>query len=497
MKEQKKSQSIVDEVNSVDVVVFGGTGDLSKRKLLPALFLIQQAGYLPPGSRIVAVARSELNTSRFCSEIAMPALKEYVEESKLDTESIDLFLSSIHYCTADANADDGSWKEVSELLNQFQDRTRAFYLAVDSTFFTPICKRLQDNKLITRQSRLVVEKPIGKDLETSKVLNDAVGSFFLESQIFRIDHYLGKETVQNLMALRFANALFEPIWNNQHIDHVQISVAEDIGVKGRAEYYDQSGAMRDMVQNHILQLLCLVAMEPPSHFSADAVRDEKLKILRALKPINISNIDELSVRGQYEAGNGQSSYIEDIGAQESLRETFVSLKTEVNNWRWSGTPFYMRTGKRLASRSSEISVHFRSIPHSIFAAKAGHILSNTLTIRLQPDEGINLYIMIKDPSSKNIRLRQIPLDMTFAETLGESNARLPDAYERLLIDVIRGDQTLFMRRDEVEAGWKWTDPIIDAWQEIASPPYPYESGSSGPLESIRMIQDDNRKWRDI
>ena len=491
MKEQKNSNS------PVDIVVFGGTGDLSKRKLLPALFLIQQAGYLAPESNIVAIARSEMDTNSFRNDIAMPSLQEYVEQSKLDKESIEQFINSLHYFSADANVSSEGWGDITDFFNQRQDRARAFYLAVGSNFFTPICQRLKENNLITSQSRLVVEKPIGKDLETSKALNNAIGEFFLESQIFRIDHYLGKETVQNLMALRFANALFEPVWDSRYIDHVQISVAEDIGVKGRAEYYDQSGAMRDMVQNHLLQLLCLVAMEPPSKFAADEVRDEKLKVLRALKPINTSNIDSLTVRGQYTAANGQSSYIEDIGSEESLRETFVSLKTEVNNWRWSGTPFYMRTGKRLASRSSEISVHFRSIPHSIFAAKAGHILNNTLIIRLQPDEGINLHIMIKDPSSKSIRLRQIPLDMTFAETLGGTNARLPDAYERLLIDVILGDQTLFMRRDEVEAGWSWTDPIISAWQESASPPYPYESGSSGPLESIRMIQDDNRKWRDI
>ena len=481
----------------VDIVVFGGTGDLARRKLLPALFLIQQAGYLGKDGRIIAIARTAMDIDHFRQTIALPSLHEYVDKDKLHQKSIEQFLNSLSYFSVDAETGGEAWQPIANTLDQHRQRVRAFYLAVGSDFFTPLCQRLQENKLITAQSRLVVEKPIGKDLASSQALNDAIGNFFSESQIFRIDHYLGKETVQNLMALRFANALFEPIWDSRYIDHVQITVAESIGVKGRSGYYDQFGAMRDMVQNHMLQLLCLVAMEPPSHFSADAVRDEKLKVLHALKAIDVSNIDDLTVRGQYTSSDDYSSYAEDINDDESIRESFVALKTEVSNWRWSGTPFYMRTGKRLSNRLSEITIHFRNIPHSIFATKAGHILNNVLTIRLQPDEGINLYIMIKDPSSKNIRFRQVPLDMTFAETLDASGSRLPDAYERLLMDVIRGDQTLFMRRDEVEASWSWVDPIINAWHKVGSPPYPYKSGSDGPFESVRVIQDDNRKWRDL
>ena len=320
---------------------------------------------------------------------------------------------------------------------------------------------------------------------------------FLEKNIFRIDHYLGKETVQNLMALRFANALLEPLWNSGHIDHVQITVAETLGVGGRGAYYDESGAIRDMVQNHMLQLLCLVAMEPPSSFEADALRDEKLKVLKSLSPINDSNIAQLTVRGQYRAGfaEGQQadSYLNDIGKEASDTETFVALKLGVSNWRWAGVPFYLRTGKRLPQRFSEIVVGFRRVPHEIFEHGADGIPANRLVIRVQPDEGIKLWLMIKDPGPGGMRLQHVPLDMSFAKAFG---APSPEAYERLLMDAVRGNASLFMRRDEVEAAWRFIDPIREAWAHSGEPPRPYAAGTWGPAASIALIERDGRTWNE-
>ena len=320
---------------------------------------------------------------------------------------------------------------------------------------------------------------------------------FLEKNIFRIDHYLGKETVQNLMALRFANALFEPMWNNAHIDHVQITVAETLGVGGRGAYYDESGALRDMVQNHMLQLLCLVAMEPPSAFEADALRDEKLKVLKSLAPIDDANVSQLTVRGQYRAGFAEGaqaeSYLHDIGKETSDTETFVALKIAVANWRWAGVPFYLRTGKRLPQRFSEIVVGFRRVPHAIFEHGADGIPANRLVIRVQPDEGIKLWLMIKDPGPGGMRLQHVPLDMSFAKAFG---AQSPEAYERLLMDAVRGNASLFMRRDEVEAAWRFVDPIREAWAHSGEPPRPYAAGTWGPAASIALIERDGRTWNE-
>jgi glucose-6-phosphate 1-dehydrogenase len=342
----------------------------------------------------------------------------------------------------------------------------------------------------------VVEKPIGRDLESARALNDIIGDDFGEHQIFRIDHYLGKETVQNLMALRFANALYEPLWNSAHIDHVQITVAETVGLEDRIGYYDKAGALRDMVQNHILQLLCLVAMEAPSSMDADAVRDEKLKVLRSLKRVNGQEAPKNTVRGQYRAGasagGAVKGYQEELGA-DSTTETFVAIKAEIGNWRWAGVPFYLRTGKRLATRVSEIVIEFKHIPHSIFGEGAGRIQANQLVIRLQPDEGVKQWIMIKDPGPGGMRLRQIALDMSFAESFQERN---PDAYERLVMDVVRGNQTLFMRRDEVEAAWKWIDPIQAAWAENRQDAQGYTSGTWGPSSAIALIERDGRTWHE-
>jgi glucose-6-phosphate 1-dehydrogenase len=318
---------------------------------------------------------------------------------------------------------------------------------------------------------------------------------FAEDQVFRIDHYLGKESVQNLLALRFANSMFEPLWSAAHIDHVQITVSESIGVEGRGGYYDRSGALRDMLQNHILQLLCLVAMEPPAALDAESVRDEKLKALKALRPIVDGEVATKTVRGQYRAGasggTAVKGYLEELEDPSSRTETFVVVKAEIANWRWAGVPFYLRTGKRLPTRVSEIVIQFRAVPHSIFPASAGKISPNRLVVRLQPDEGIQLYLISKDPGPGGMRLREAPLDISFAEAF---QVRYPDAYERLLMDVVRGNATLFMRRDEVEAAWHWVEPILRGWAASDEAPKPYIAGSWGPAAAIALIERDGRTW---
>jgi glucose-6-phosphate 1-dehydrogenase len=402
----------------------------------------------------------------------------------------------LKYYAAEATKDDG-WVAIEQELSDRQDVIRVFYLAVGPDLFGPICDRLGQQGLVTLKSRVVVEKPLGKDGASAEATNNAIGKVFPEESIYRIDHYLGKETVQNLMALRFANLLFEPVWNSAHIDHVQITVSETLGVEGRAGYYDSSGALRDMVQNHILQLLCLVAMEPPTSMDADAVRDEKLKVLKALKPFTQDKIDQHIVRGQYGKGASEQGpvpgYLEELGNPRSTTETFVAVKAEIGSWRWNGVPFYLRTGKRLPTRVSEIVVEFKPVPHSMFEKTAGTISPNRLILRLQPDEGVKLWLMIKDPGPGGMRLQHVPLDMSFKDAF---NVRNPDAYERLLMDVVRGNQTLFMRRDEVAAAWKWIDPILDYWTSSSDVPKAYTSGTWGPAASVALIERDGNTWQE-
>jgi len=480
-------------VEPFDLVVFGATGDLAIRKLIPALYHRDADGQIPAEARIVGVSRRHLSSEAF-REMAREAIGMHVGAADHDAAAIERFLARISYISVNATGEEG-W---SELAARFEGTTRILicYLSTGPDLFVPICERLGACGLASR-ARLVVEKPIGKNLESARAVNDAIGRHFPESHVYRIDHYLGKETVQNLMALRFANALFEPLWNAAHIDHVQITVAETLGVEGRAGYYDTAGALRDMVQNHILQLLCLVAMEPPPTLAADAVRDEKLKVLQALAPITQENVRDSAVRGQYRAGASAGGpvpgYLEELGNPDSHTETFVALRAEIANWRWAGVPFYLRTGKRLPSRVSEIVVAFRPIPHSVFDKSAGPVRSNRLVIRLQPDEGVKLWLMIKDPGPGGMRLRRVPLDMSFAETFAVRN---PDAYERLLMDVVRGNQTLFMRRDEVEAAWTWVEPILQFWASTDDAPRAYTAGTWGPTASVAMIAKEGRTWHE-
>ncbi len=482
-------------VDPFDCVVFGGSGDLAERKLLPALYHRQMEGQFLEPTRIIGASRSPLSNEEYRT-FARDSLKEHLKPGEYDEAKVEDFCKRVFYVPVDAKSEQG-WDELKALLKEGEDRVRTFYLAVAPSIFGAISEKIRDHDLITDQTRIVVEKPIGRDLASATKLNDTIGKVFHEEQIFRIDHYLGKETVQNLMALRFANALYEPLWNAEHIDHVQITVAESVGLEGRASYYDTAGALRDMVQNHIMQLLCLVAMEVPSSMSSEAVRDEKLKVLRALKPIDENNVERYTVRGQYRAGASAggpvTGYLEELEGGVSNTETFVAIKAEIGNWRWAGVPFYIRTGKRLAARVSEIVITFKPIPHNIFDQSAGRIPANQLIIRLQPDEGVKQSLMIKDPGPGGMRLRNVSLDMSFAEAF---SVRSPDAYERLLMDTIRSNQTLFMRRDEVEAAWQWIDPILKGWEITGQAVQGYTAGTWGPSQAIALIERDGRTWHE-
>ncbi|NGN40323.1 glucose-6-phosphate dehydrogenase [Mesorhizobium sp. CGMCC 1.15528] len=481
-------------VEAFDLVVFGGTGDLAERKLLPALYQRQRAGQFSEPTRIIGASRTTMTDDEYRA-FASKAISEHVKAEEIDPAQLESFIARLSYVAVDAKTGDGFPKLKKAIGNS--KNVLVFYLAVAPALFGDISNYLKANDLVTPTARIVLEKPIGRDLASARELNDQIGKVFSEQQIFRIDHYLGKETVQNLMALRFANALYEPLWNSAHIDHVQITVAETVGLEDRITYYDKAGALRDMVQNHMLQLLCLVAMEAPASMEADAVRDEKLKVLRSLKRINGQEAPKSTVRGQYRAGASATGpvkgYVEELGNGQSETETFVAIKAEIENWRWAGVPFYLRTGKRLASRVSEIVIEFKPIPHSIFEESAGNVIANQLVIRLQPDDGVKQWIMIKDPGPGGMRLRNVALDMSFAESFQERN---PDAYERLLMDVIRGNQTLFMRRDEVEAAWKWIDPIQGAWADSHQETQGYTSGTWGPSASIALIERDGRTWHE-
>jgi len=480
--------SRVIPVENFDLVIFGGTGDLARRKILPGLFRRFLAGQMPAGSRIIGAARSTMDSNGY-REMIKGAIDEFGGDEKADTDGVAAFLQRLEYVAVDAKGE-GGWSELATLMRD--NVVKAFYFSVGPSLFGDLAERLHKHKIADGNSRIVVEKPFGRDLETAQELNATLATHFDEGQIYRIDHYLGKETVQNLMAVRFGNVLFEPLWNNHYVDHIQITVAETVGVDGRGAYYDKAGAMRDMVQNHLMQLLCLIAMEPPSRFGADEVRDEKLKVIRALEPVAPHHI----VRGQYDAGPKGASYREDAENPRSFTESFVAMKCHISNWRWAGVPFYLRTGKRMKDRASEIAVVFKDLGHSIFEGD-NERHQNILAIRLQPNEGMDLQVTIKEPGPGGMRLVDVPLDMSFAEALGDADIETADAYERLIMDVIRGNQTLFMRGDEVEAAWRWTDPLIQGWEARNDVPKLYDAGSAGPEDAMMLLHRDNRKWREV
>jgi glucose-6-phosphate 1-dehydrogenase len=480
-------------VDTFDLIIFGGTGDLAMRKLLPALYHRDRDGQLTADSRIIAASRGEHSRDDYLATVEA-SLRSNLEDGDFDEAQWAVFSKRLHYVKADAFEHD-DWSPLVNILAKHEDRVRVAYLATAPSLFGPLATGLKSNGLITDSSRIVLEKPLGRDLDSAREINNAVGECFREEQIYRIDHYLGKETVQNLLALRFANSLFEPLWRRGAIDHVQFTVAEDLGVGGRVEFYDGVGALRDMVQNHLLQLVCLFAMEPPSSLDQNSVRDEKMKVLRSLKPISTDDVRVNTVRGQYGAGaiSGETvtGFVDELSNKASTTETFVALKLEIENWRWSGVPFYLRTGKRLKEKHSEIVVQFQDVPHSIFPEQEFNVSPNLLRIRLQPDEGVQLSVMAKEPGPGGFDLRPVSLDLSFAETFG---IRYPDAYERLLMEVLRGNPALFMRRDEVEAAWEWIDGIIDSWQASKQKVESYVSGTWGPAASSTMLDRDGRSW---
>ncbi|QJD71048.1 glucose-6-phosphate dehydrogenase [Marinobacterium sp. LSUCC0821] len=480
-----------------DFVLFGAKGDLAMRKLFPALFQLDKANLLNPKSKIIGVARTEHDQAGFV-EAVKETLDRFLKAGEMSDAEWQRFAARLDYVQVDMTKPE-DFKKISAKLDA--SRVMVNYLATPPSVFGDICKNLSSAELINEQTRIVLEKPIGHDLASSKVINDTVATYFKEDRIYRIDHYLGKETVQNLLALRFANNLFGSQWHNSAIDHVQITVSETVGLEGRWSYYDKVGQMRDMVQNHLLQLLCMVAMNPPSKLDADSIRDEKVRVLKALHPITSENVTKRAVRGQYAAGsiNGSAvvGYAQEDGAQKanSNTETFVSLRVNVDNWRWAGVPFYLRTGKRMPAKMTEIVIVYKNNPHFIFDPKQRDIVNNRLVIRLQPEEGIRLHVVTKQLDlQQGMNLQNRALNLNFGED--DPNHRTPDAYERLLLESMVGDQSLFVRRDEIEASWAWCDQLIDAWKEVGDEVKPYNAGTWGPIGSIALIERDGRSWHE-
>ena len=481
------------KLESCTFALFGALGDLALRKLFPALYQLDRAGLLHDATRILALAREAGEPSDHLRAIEQ-ALRLHVPAKELTETDMARFLARLSYLTMDfLKAED-----YSALLEQVspQDQLIA-YFATPASVYGGICANLAAVGLAER-CRVVLEKPIGHDLASSRAVNDAVAQVFAENRVYRIDHYLGKETVQNLIALRFANSLFETQWNQNHISHVEITVAEKVGIEGRWGYFDQAGQLRDMIQNHLLQLLCLIAMDPPSDLSADSIRDEKVKVLKALEPISAEQLGQRVVRGQYVAGSSDGrpvpGYLEEENSNtQSDTETFVALRADIRNWRWAGVPFYLRTGKRMPQKLSQIVIHFKAPPHYIFAPEQRQLIGNKLIIRLQPDEGIALQVLTKDQGlDKGMQLRSGPLQLSFSDTY--RSARIPDAYERLLLEVMRGNQNLFVRKDEIEYAWQWCDQLIAGWKQLGEAPKPYTAGSWGPMASVALITRDGRSW---
>ncbi|MEV4396212.1 glucose-6-phosphate dehydrogenase [Nonomuraea sp. NPDC049607] len=484
--------STASPAHTADLVVFGGTGDLSMRKLIPALYHSDRDGRLSPETRVIAMSRGGLTDADFRGKVDA----EVRDQVPVDDPAVwQRFLGRLHHVSVDVGGEDKSgWGALTRLLAGHEQRDRVFYLASPPMTFGPFCRELDEAGLVTPLSRVVLEKPLGRDLPSAQRINDEVGAIFDERQIFRIDHYLGKETVQNLLVLRFANAFLEPIWNSLWIDHVQITAAETVGTPGRRGYYDHAGALRDMVQNHLLQLLTLTAMEPPSRNDRESIRDEKVKVLQSLRPVVGTEVDRFTVRGQYTEADGMPSYLDEPASTPTTEasrrvETFTAIRAEIKNWRWAGVPFYLRTGKRMPYRRSEIVVQFKDVPHSIFPGGT----PNRLVLRLQPEEGIELHIMAKEPGAGEVTLKPVPLSLSFGKTF---TARVPEAYERLLTDVLAGNPTLFMRRDEVEAAWRWIDPILAAWESSADLPEPYPAGTTGPAGAHELLGRSGRAWHE-
>ncbi len=479
------SENSISTIESFDLVIFGANGDLALRKIFPALYFRYEEGQVKSNSRIAAMLRSPEDKDVFLKSLSS-AVKKI---DGVDVEKWNQLLSCVD--VVDAKKTAGKYNSLEDWFNQSKNKVRVYYLATPSSAFGDIAKSLHQSDLITDQSRIVLEKPVGKDGKSSSEINQKILEYFSENQVYRIDHYLGKETVQNLMVLRFANYVFESTWNSNHVKSVQITAAEKLGVGSRGGYYDQYGALLDMIQNHLLQLLCLIAMEPPSVLTASQVRTEKLKILQALRKFDKKSIQTDTVRGQYsrgkKAGKMLASYLEDVGTYESDTETFVALKTYIDNWRWKGVPFYLRTGKRMSDKFSEIVITFKEVPHNIFPEQKP-LVSNKLIIRLQPKEKIEFVHMIKVPGPGGYRYKPLSMKMDY---MGSFVGRLPEAYERLMMDVVRGNQTLFMSNDEVKASWEWIASISKNWEALQIENELYMAGSDGPGDKVL---DDGEEW---
>jgi len=482
---------------SFDLVLFGGTGDLAWRKLMPALFQAFRHGTLPEGARIIGVGREDLGNDKYRELIR--ARFDNVELAKRPSaDEFARFAAILEFVRMDLSKPD-DYATLAAKLHERETETVVMYVATAPALFTTVCEQLAAAGLNTPKTRVVLEKPLGHDLASNRAINHTVRKFFEEKQVFRIDHYLGKPAVQNLFALRFGNALFEPLWRREHIANIQISIAEDLGVESRGAFYEGTGALRDMVQNHALQLLCAIAMEPPINAHADAIRDEKLKVLRSLKPWTQETLTQDVIRGQYSAGNSSGAkvpgYREEVGVNpHSNTETFVALRAEISNWRWAGVPFYIRTGKRLAGREGSIVINFRATPHAIFNSNTN--VANKLVIHLQPKDGLELHLLAQGQANRNVKassqtLAPVQLDLDFDKRFGSERV---GAYERLLLDVIDGRLNLFVRSDEQEAAWRWVEPMIEHWNSDPQGPRLYAAGTWGPSASSAMIARDGFCW---
>lgn len=474
------------------LVLFGAFGDLARRKLYLSLFSLYCKKLPAAPLHILALGRREVTSEDFRAQV-----EQIIRARSDDTEHLQAWLQQVDYLCLDLN-DQHAYQGIAEWRGQQPEGAAIFYLATAAPLYGPSCDGLAAAQVIAPHDRVVVEKPIGYDLPSSRRINDCLAHHFREPQIYRIDHYLGKETVQNLLALRFANSLFETQWNQQRVSHVEITIAETVGIEGRWDYFDQAGQMRDMVQSHLLQLLCLIAMDPPNDLGADAIRDEKLKVLRALKHFDGQALDRTLIRGQYTGGNLAGAtvpgYLQEEGANPASETgTFFAARLEIDNWRWAGVPFYVRTGKRLPTKLTQIVLHFKPAVHFLFDQDQRHIAENKLVIRIQPDEGISLQVLNKESGlDQGMRLRRLPLDLSFHR----SGEQFPDAYERLIWEVIRGDQYLFVRRDEVEAAWRWCDHLMQVWDQQQGKPLAYAAGTWGPAAAIALMTRDGWAWHE-
>ena len=479
-----------------DLVIYGAMGDLSKRKLIISLYRLDKHNLLEQDTRIIGVDRVEQNSDDFV-KIAYQSLQSFLNNT-IDEAIWERFSKRLSYLKIDLT-DPSQYQQLNHVVDS-EKRVMVNYFAVAPFLFKSICQGLDACGVLTPESRMVMEKPIGHDLKSSQEINDVVADVFAEEQVYRIDHYLGKETVLNLLALRFGNSILYTNWNHNSIDHIQITVGEDIGIEGRWEYFDKTGQLRDMLQNHLLQILTFIAMEPPTNLSAESIHAEKIKILKALRPITPRNVDEKTVRGQYTSGHikGQSvpGYLEEEGANtQSTTETFVAVRVDIDNWRWAGVPIYMRTGKRMPNKRTEIVVNFKPLPHNIFRDSFNELPANKLVIHLQPNEGVDIMMLNKVPGiDGNIKLQQTKLDLSFSETF--KNNRIFGGYEKLILEALRGNTTLFLSREEIEQAWIWVDSIQSAWANNHTPPKSYTAGSWGPVASVALLARDGRAWEE-